>query len=103
MSNRWAIIPVIGLIMVVSVRWGKRSRAEGSPVEPHEALRFAFMIFAMLLPAFTLPEALKSAIIPPFDKVIITSITLTTAVAPLAVDWLIRSALRSVRRWEGRA
>jgi hypothetical protein len=103
MENRFAIIPIIVMWIVIGTQWGRRRRAAGSPVTPHESMRFGFLVFAVTLPPFILTEPLSSPIIPLFDKVIITSITLGTAVAPLAVDWLIRSALRIVRRWEGRA
>jgi alkylation response protein AidB-like acyl-CoA dehydrogenase len=88
---------------VLGYRWGRRRRAEGSPVSPHEALRFALAVWAVGLPAATLPAVLGSPNNPIVDRAIVTSIVLAAAAAPLAVDRLITWALRLVRRREAGA
>src|SRR4051812_17280951 len=96
-------IPVILALVAPALGcwWGRRRRAAGNPVSPHEALRFALAVWAVGLPTATLPAVLGSPNNPIADRAIVTSIVLAAAAAPLAVDWLIGRVLRFVRRWEG--
>ncbi|MEO6812020.1 MAG: hypothetical protein ABI353_23160, partial [Isosphaeraceae bacterium] len=89
---------LVAIVPALACRWGRRRRAAGLPVSPREVLTLMLLIWAVGLPVATLSVILKAPMTSQIDKIIVTSIVLAAAVAPLAVDRLIRLALRLVRR-----
>lgn len=99
MVNNGLVVMAI-LVPIVAYRWGESRRASGHPITLRDRWFAAMCAWAVMWPVTALPPAYRSPVMTVHDKLIVTAVSLGIAVAPLAVDALIRGALRVVRLWE---